>query len=169
MILNRIVGFFYFHSGGFFMKNNYRLSDAGIKLLVEFEGEILRVYRDPIGLPTLGVGHLVTPAEKKDYPVGKVITREVSRQFLRQDAARFEKCVNNSVLVPVTQNQFDAMVSLAFNVGEANFRKSSVLRFVNQRNFQKAADSFGLWNKAGGKVLSGLARRRAAERSVFLS
>lgn len=142
-------------------------------MLVEFEGEILRVYNDPVGLPTFGVGHLVTAAEKKDYPVGKKITRATSRAFLRRDVERFEDCINSSVKVPITQNQFDALLSLAFNIGETNFKRSSVLRNLNKRQFDKAADAFTAWNKAkkNGKltVLPGLTRRRNAERSVFLS
>lgn len=151
------------------MKNNYRVSEDGIKMLVEFEGEILKVYKDPIGLPTLGVGHLVTAAEKKDYPVGKRITRAESRRFLREDLKRFEDAVNSLVTVPITQNQFDALVSLAFNIGEGGFKRSSVLRNLNNRRFSAAADAFLAWNKAGGKALEGLTRRRQTERSVFLT
>jgi len=163
----QVAGRFSFHFA--IMKNNYKVSSDGINLLVEFEGEVLKVYKDPIGLPTLGVGHLVTPNEKKDYPVGKKITRAESRQFLRRDLARFEDCVNSSVKVPITQNQFDALVSLAFNIGEGAFKRSSVLRNLNARKFDAAADSFRAWNKAGGKTLPGLTRRRATERSVFLT
>jgi lysozyme len=155
------------------MSQPKKISDAGIALLVEFEGEILRVYNDPVGLPTFGVGHLVTAAEKKDYPVGKKITKATSRAFLRRDVERFEDCINSSVKVPITQNQFDALLSLAFNIGETNFKRSSVLRNLNKRQFDKAADAFTAWNKAkkNGKkiVLPGLTRRRNAERSVFLS
>lgn len=151
------------------MSQPKKISDAGIALLVEFEGEILRVYNDPVGLPTFGVGHLVTAAEKKDYPVGKKITKATSRAFLRRDVERFEDCINSSVKVPITQNQFDALLSLAFNIGESAFRRSSVLRNLNNRKFEKAANSFLAWNKAGGRTLPGLTRRRNAERSVFLS
>lgn len=148
---------------------NYSVSEDGIKLLIEFEGEVLSVYKDPVGLPTLGVGHLVKPDEKANYPVGKKITKEESRKFLRNDLKKFEACVNNAVTVPITQNQFDALVSLAFNIGEGGFKRSSVLRNLNNRKFDAAADAFLAWNKAGGKVLPGLTRRRNAERSIFLT
>ena len=148
---------------------NYSVSEDGIKLLIEFEGEVLSVYKDPVGLPTLGVGHLVTPAEKSNYPVGKRITRAESRAFLRRDVERFENCINENVKVPITQNQFDALLSLAFNIGEAGFKRSSVLRHLNNRKFEKAANAFLAWNKADGQVLPGLTRRRNAERSVFLT
>jgi lysozyme len=145
------------------------MSNEGIAMLIAFEGERLVVYKDPVGLPTFGVGHLVTPAEKAEFPVGKKITRKVSREYLRNDLAKFENCVNSLVDVPITQNQFDAMVSLAFNIGQAGFKRSSVLRHLNNRKYSKAADAFLAWNKAGGRVLQGLTRRRETERSVFLS
>lgn len=155
------------------MRNNYSVSDEGIKMLVDFEGEILKVYKDPVGLPTFGVGHLVKPHETAEFPVGKKITRATSRAYLKQDLAEFEACVNDLVKVPITQNQFDALVSLAFNIGPANFKRSSVLRHLNNRQFTKAANAFLAWNKArkNGKliVLDGLVRRRNTERSVFLT
>lgn len=150
---------------------NRRISDKGIALLVEFEGEILHVYKDPVGLPTFGVGHLVTPAERDEFPVGKKIAKAVSREYLRRDVKRFEDAVNSLVMVPLTQNQFDALVSLVFNIGEGNFRKSSVLRHLNARNYSQAAASFMRFNKARKNgvltVLSGLTRRRNAEIALF--
>lgn len=144
-------------------------SDNGIKLITEFEGEILKVYLDPVGLPTFGVGHLVKPDERAEFPVGKKITRATSREYLKADLARFETCVNSQVNVPITQNQFDALVSFAFNVGEKNFKRSSVLRNLNNRQFAKAADSLLAWNRSKGRVLPGLVRRRKAERALFLT
>lgn len=105
-------------------------------------------------------------------PVGTKITKAQSRAYLRKDLARFERCVNDAVTVPINQNQFDALVSLAFNIGEANFEKSSVLRLLNQKNYTGAADAFLRWNKAKKKgvltVLPGLTRRRKEERALFL-
>lgn len=155
-----------------------KTSEKGRQLIKEFEGEILKVYLDPIGLPTLGVGHLLTQAEKAKYPVGTVISKELSDEFLQKDLERFEKLV--SELAPLaTQNQFDAMVSLAFNIGEGKFnprtktyngfRGSSVLRYHNRKDHPAAADSFLLWNKAGGKVIKGLIRRRKAEKELYLT
>lgn len=151
------------------MPARYKTSEKGIRLIKEFEGEILKVYLDPVKLPTLGVGHLLTPAEKRVYKVGQKITREESTRFLRDDLTLFEDAVNSSVRVPLTQNQFDALISFAFNVGIAAFKRSSVVKNLNSRNFAAAADAFLLWNKAGGRVLPGLARRRKAERALFLT
>lgn len=145
-----------------------KTSEKGRQLIKEFEGEILKVYLDPIGLPTLGVGHLLTEEEKVKYPVGTVISKELSDEFLQKDLERFEKLV--SELAPLaTQNQFDAMVSLAFNIGETGFKRSSVLRYHDRKDYPAAADSFLLWNKAGGKVIKGLIRRRKAEKELYLT
>ena len=81
----------------------------------------------------------------------------------------FEARVNKSILLPMTQNQFDAMVLLCYNIGESSFARSSVVRNFNAGNLQKAADSFLLWNKAGGKVSKGLTNRRQKERNLFLT
>lgn len=127
------------------------------------------MYLDPVGLPTVGVGHLVRPEEKELYPVGKTITRQESQALLTADLARFEEAVNDLVSVSLNQNEFDALASFAFNVGIANFKKSSVLRHLNNGFRLKAADSFRLWKKADGKVLPGLVTRRQAERKLFLT
>lgn len=146
-----------------------RVSKHGREFITAHEGEILRVYLDPVGLPTMGVGHLLTDEEKAKYPVGSVITRGVSQEFLERDLRRFENAVNTLVKVPLNQNQFDALVSFAFNVGEANFKRSSVLRHLNAGLYAKAADAFLAWNKSKGKVLPGLTRRRKEERALFLT
>lgn len=141
------------------------LSQAGVDLIKQFEGMELKAYPDPGsgGEPwTIGIGHTggVRP--------GDVITEARAEQLLRQDVGRFEKAVNK--LAPrTTQNQFDAMVSLAFNVGEGNLAKSSVIRKHNAGDFAGAAQSFALWNKAAGRVMAGLTRRRAAEASLYRS
>lgn len=146
-----------------------RVSKHGREFITAHEGEILRVYLDPVGLPTMGVGHLLTDEEKAKYPVGSVITRGVSQEFLERDLRRFENAVSALVKVPLNQNQFDALVSFAFNVGEANFKRSSVLRHLNAGLYAKAADAFLAWNKSKGKVLPGLTRRRKEERALFLT
>lgn len=146
-----------------------RVSKHGREFITAHEGEILRVYLDPVGLPTMGVGHLLTDEEKAKYPVGSVITRGVSQEFLERDLRRFENAVSALVKVPINQNQFDALVSFAFNVGEGNFKRSSVLRHLNAGLYAKAADAFLAWNKSKGKVLPGLTRRRKEEHDLFLT
>lgn len=150
-------------------KNEYTTSDNGVRFITRFEGEILHVYDDGFGYPTAGVGHLLTAAEKKQYPIGTKITKEQSRAWLKQDLRKAEEAVRNGVTVPITQNQFDALVSFTFNVGIGGFNRSSVRSNLNNRHFTAAADSLLKWNKAGGKTVKGLTRRREAERELFLT
>jgi lysozyme len=149
------------------------VSAKGRQFITEHEGEVLYVYLDPIGLPTVGVGHLVEPEERSQYPVGRKITKAHSQELLSRDLRKFEAGVRAAVRWPVNQNQFDALVSLAFNIGLANFKKSSVVRHLNVPDKEKAANAFLAWNKArkDGKlvVLPGLVRRRKEERALFLS
>lgn len=146
-----------------------QLSDAGIAFIKSHEGAIYRIYLDPIGLPTGGIGHLLTAQEKKEFPVGTVLSKTQVDEWFRFDIKRFERSVNDLVKVPLTQNQFDALVSFAFNVGTGNFGKSSLLRYLNKGEYSAAANEFRKWNKAGGKVLPGLTRRRKEEMELFLN
>lgn len=140
-----------------------KISDKGLALIKEFEGLRLKAYPDPAtgGEPwTIGVGH--TGGVRK----GDVITEAQADALLRADLARFEAAVNK--LAPVsTQDQFDALVSLAFNVGEGNLTSSTLLRKHNAADYDGAATEFARWNKAAGKVMAGLTRRRAAEASLY--
>lgn len=146
-----------------------KLSDAGIDLVAKFEGRRLTVYADPVGLPSVGIGHLLTAAERKKWPVGTKLTAAEVDALFRKDVARFEQAVNDKVLVTLNQGQFDALVSLAFNIGAGAFAKSSLLKSLNAGCPLIAANKFLEWNKAGGKVLSGLTKRRQAERELFLT
>jgi lysozyme len=145
-----------------------RTSALGRKLITQHEGEVLKVYKDPVGLPTVGVGHLVKQNERKQYPVGKVITKAESQKLLAQDLHTSEIAVEDAVTAPINQNQFDALVSLTFNIGVAAFKRSSVRKRLNALNYEGAADAFLVWNKADNKVLAGLTKRREAERDLFL-
>ena len=152
------------------MKQKFEISENGIKLLKEFEGEILKGYLDAVGLLTVGVGHLVLAGEP--YKLGQKITAEESNNLLKKDLDRFENFLNSVIKVQINQNQFDALLSLCFNIGQRNFQNSSVLRKLNAGNYAAAAAAFKLWNKArkNGRliVLKGLVRRRAAEMELFL-
>jgi lysozyme len=99
---------------------------------------------------------------------GLVITREEAEDILKRDLRRFERAVLSSVKVSLNENQFAALVSFCFNVGEGNFRKSSVLRAVNAKQFHLVPARLMLWNKAAGKVMRGLTRRRAEEGELFI-
>ena len=150
-------------------QNDYITSANGREFIAEHEGEVLKVYLDPVGLPTLGVGHLLTAAERKRMPVGTKISKAESQAYLAKDLETAEDAVRAAVKVPITQNQFDALVSFTFNVGAKAMRGSSVIRRLNARDFTGAANAFLLWNKAGGKVQKGLVNRRKAERELFLT
>lgn len=143
-----------------------KLSDTGVALIKEFEGLLLEAYPDPAtgGDPwTIGVGHTGPDV----YP-GLVIDEAWADHLLRQDVEKFERCVGLAVN-DVTQNQFDACVSLAFNIGCSAFGKSTLARKIAQGDMSGAADEFLRWNKAAGRVMAGLTRRREAERALFLS
>ena len=120
-------------------------------------------YRCPAGVWTIGYGH--TQGVKPDM----VISQLQAERFLRQDLKRFEDAVTSLVKVPVTPNQFSALVSFAYNVGAGALYDSTLLRKLNQKDYKGAANEFLRWNKAGGKVLPGLTRRRLAEKDLFES
>jgi lysozyme len=145
-----------------------QISDAGIALIKQFEGCELKAYPDPAtgGDPwTIGVGH--TGADVKP---GLVITDERAEELLRKDLEKFERAVEQAVGdALLEQQQFDACVSLAFNIGGANFRSSTLVSLLKEGDTDGAAQQFVRWNKAAGKVMAGLTRRREAERDLFLS
>lgn len=136
-----------------------RLSDNGRRLIQGFEGLSLKAYRDADGY-SIGYGHYGAKA-------GDVITPAEAERLFAQDVAKYETAV--SLATPVaTQPQFDAMTSLAYNVGTAGFASSTVARLHNMGDYQGAADAFRLWNKSQGKVLPVLEQRREKERGVYL-
>ena len=140
-----------------------KIGPKGIALIQEFEGCKLAAYRDIVGVVTIGYGH--TGSAK----MGVTITQDEADELLYGDILNFEECVTKAIRVQVVQEEFDACVSLAFNIGCNAFRASTLLRRLNACQFTEAADAFLMWNMAGGKVVPGLARRRAAERDLFLS
>lgn len=140
-----------------------RMGNKGLALIKKFEGCKLEAYICPAGVITIGYGHTKT-ADK-----GMVIDQQEADRLLAYDLSEFERGVESLVQVDVTQNQFDALVSFAFNLGLGALAKSTLLKKVNARDVNGAAQEFLKWNKAGGKVLTGLVRRREAERELFLS
>lgn len=141
-----------------------KISDNGISFIVREEGERLTAYTDAVGIWTIGVGHTGW-VDKKPVAKGMVITREKSREILRSDLARFERAVNDGVKVKLNQNQFDALVSLAFNIGESAFGRSTLLRMLNANNYKGAAEQFLVWKNAGGRPI--LLNRRKREKVLF--
>lgn len=147
------------------MTNNPTVTgEAGLRLIKDFEGLRLAKYLDAVGKWTIGYGHLILPNENYDQP----ISLDVANALLRADLKRTEEGVRNSVTVAINQNQFDALVSFAFNLGVGNLKSSTLLRLLNEGNIFAAADQFLRWNKAGGRELPGLTRRRRAERDLFI-
>lgn len=142
-----------------------KLSQRGIDLIKQFEGYSSKAYPDPAtgGAPwTIGYG------TTKGVKPGMIITAEQAEKMLRDDVAKFESGVSSLITSPTTQGQFDAMVSLAYNIGLGNFGKSTLLKKHNARCYTCAADQFRVWNRANGKVMNGLTKRRAAEREVYM-
>ena len=147
-------------------KQPERTGDKGIQLICQFEGLRLERYRDAVGLWTIGYGHLILKEEMEKLI--KITTGE-AKNILRKDLKRTETGVKKLLTLSVTQNQFDALVSFAFNLGLGNLKKSTLLKKVNAGDKEAAALQFKCWNKAGGRVLAGLTRRRDAEMRLFLS
>lgn len=131
------------------------------QLIGEWEGCRLESYRDAVGVPTIGFGHT-----GPDVFMGQRITQAEAEHLLAQDLQRFEEHVAR--LCPVcSQQQFDALVSFAYNLGQGALERSTLRKHHNARNHKLAEGEFGKWNKAGGKVLAGLVRRRAGESAVY--
>ncbi len=139
-----------------------RTNQNGLLLIKSFEGIKLEAYRDPVGIWTIGYG--TTRNVKPRMRISKARAIEL----LQEDLARFEKSIHEAVRVPINDNQFSALASFTYNVGPGAFRDSTLLRLLNGGNIRGAADQFPRWNKAGGRVLAGLTRRRQAERKLFL-
>jgi len=144
-----------------------KTNQAGLDLIKQFESCRLIAYPDPGtgGDPwTIGWG-----TTGPNVYAGLQISQEQADLWLAEDVSRFEICVGKAIIVPVTDNQFAACVSLAYNVGCAAFQRSTLVKRINSEMFDEAAEQFMLWNRSGGKVMAGLTRRRAAERELFLS
>ena len=142
------------------------ISDSGLDFIMAHEGVRLSAYPDPAtgGEPwTIGVGHT------GGVQAGDTCTEEQAREWLRDDAQQAVRCVNNSVKGQVTQNQFDALVSLVFNIGCGNFGKSTLLRCINAGDDSAAAQEFLKWDRAAGREMAGLLKRRQDESDLFLT
>lgn len=145
-----------------------KTSSKGIALIKRFEGCELEAYKDIVGVWTIGYGHTSMAGPPKVEP-GMKITQAEAEDILVRDLVKYETGVSKALTKVPMQNQFDAMISLCYNIGVAGFSKSSIVRHFNAGNVELAANSFLLWKKAGGKVVQGLVNRRTAERDLFLS
>jgi len=141
-----------------------KLGPHGIALIKSYEQCRLRAYLPtPDDVWTCGWG------STKGVTQDTVWTQEEADARFLEDAVEAEACVNGSVTVPLTQNEFDALVSLVFNIGCGAFRGSTLLRLLNQSDYDGAAGQFKRWNKQAGKELAGLTSRRAKEAALFES
>ena len=143
-------------------------SDKGIDLIKQFEGCKLSAYQDSVGVWTIGYGW-TQPVDGKPIRAGMTIKQETAERLLKTGLVSYESDVSRLVKVGLTQGQFDALVSFTYNLGARSLSTSTLLRKLNAGDYAGAADEFLRWNKAGGKILNGLIRRREAERALFLS
>lgn len=139
------------------------LSVTGLSLIKQHEGLSYGVYLDPVGIPTVCWGHMDTRLK-----VGTRYAKSDCERFLKEDVKAAQKAVSDLVKVPLTQNQYDALVSLVFNIGRANFARSTLLRKLNDGDYNGAANEFPRWVYAKGKKLNGLITRRTHEMELFL-
>ena len=161
-----------------------KLSDNGIRTLKLCEGSVMRngrhvIYDDKNGLPvaanarlpagaTIGYGHLIKSGE--DFRDG--IDEDIATKLLRADLSIAERAVNTTVTAKLRQNQFDALVMLCFNIGARNFANSTVVKYINNPDFKSGiytplAAAWRAWNRTGGRVSAGLARRRDVELNIY--
>ncbi|QBQ41221.1 lysozyme [Sphingobacterium psychroaquaticum] len=148
-----------------------KTGEKGLSLIKKFEGFFPKPYKDPIGIPTIGYGVIKYPDGKKVTMQDAALTEKQASDMLAQLLTQtYEKDVLRLVKKPLTQNQFDALVSFTYNLGGANLGKSTLLKKVNANpNDPSIASEFVKWNLAGGKVFAGLTRRRKEEAALYFT
>lgn len=140
-----------------------KISDKGIEFLIKEEGEVLTAYKCQAGVWTIGVGHT-----GDEVMPGLKITKEKSRELLKIDLKRFEDVVNKSIKYPIEQYQFDALVSLAFNIGVNAFANSTVVKKINAgADMKDVEEAWKMWRMGGGKILPVLVARRGREINLY--
>lgn len=145
------------------------INKATLDLIKQFEGCKLTAYRDIAGIWTIGYGTTAAAGLGIAPEKGMTITQERADDLLRQGVEKFATAVDAMITAKINANEFGACVSLAYNIGNNAFSKSTVLRELNAGRKDKAAAAFRMWNKAGGKVVQGLVNRRNAEAALFLT
>lgn len=146
------------------VKQQRRINPAGLELVKHFEGLYLRPYLCPSGVKSIGWGHTGKTARQ-----GRAITVEKAELLLQQDMKEFEAVVSKYVKVPLTDNQFSALVSFTFNTGDGAFQRSSLLKKLNKGDYAGAADELPKWRRGSRGILKGLVLRRKAEQKLFKS
>lgn len=139
-----------------------KLGEAGAKLIKSYEQVRYEAYMPtPNDVPTLGFGHT------RGVAMGDTCTQEQADAWFLEDIAWAEDCVNRAVRVPIEQQEFDAMVSLCFNIGCRAFTGSTLMKVLNTGDFDAASEQFLVWDRQHGQVLNGLLARREAEKTLF--
>lgn len=139
------------------------ISQKGIDLIKKYEGCRLEAYKCPANIWTIGYGHTGSDVTK-----GRKITQAEAENLLKSDLRIHCNNVSKLVTVPLNQNQFDALVSFEYNIGYGAFKNSTMLKFINGKNFALASGQFDRWVYTNGKVLAGLQKRRKEEKELFL-
>jgi lysozyme len=147
-----------------------KISQKGLDLIKKFEGFSAKPYVCPAGVPTIGYGATYYTNGTKVTMSDEPISEEWAEQLLSNMVHTYEKAVISLVIPKITQNQFDALVSFAYNVGVTNFRKSTLLRLINKDpNNPEIATQFMKWVRGGGKVINGLIKRRQIESKLYFT
>ncbi len=141
-----------------------RISSQGLELIKRFEGFSATPYRCPAGYMTIGYGHLIRTGEHYER-----VTPEIAERLLHDDVEYAESAVSRLIGAPLTQGQFDALVSFTFNLGPGALQRSSLRQKILRREYSAAAAEFSRWVYAGGIKINGLVARRCEERRLFLS
>ncbi len=139
-----------------------KISNNGLDLIKHFEGLVLKAYKCPAGVWTIGYGHT------KDVQPGDEWSESTADHMLEVEMEEYEGYINDSVTAPINQDQFDALVSWVYNLGGGNLKASTMLKVLNAGQYEEVPAQMMRWNKAGGKVLEGLTRRRQAEANLFM-
>ncbi len=148
-----------------------KISQRGLNLIITFEGFVDHLYDDPVGHCTVGYGHLVhlgrCDGRSSEGEFRQGLSEQKGRELLQKDVVRYEEGVNNAITVPLNQNQFDALVSFTYNLGVGALQNSTLRRKLNTGDYKSVPEELRRWNKAGGKILEGLVRRREAEIALW--
>jgi len=142
-----------------------KINTAGLNLIKEFEGFKEKAYKCPAGITTIGYGTTIYP-DGTPVKRGDKCTEEEAETYLRADIEKFEYYVSDLIEIELNENQFSALVSFTYNLGAGNLKKSTLREKLNSGDYN-VGDEFLKWNKANGKELKGLTRRRQAEKELF--
>ena len=144
-----------------------QINQAGLDIIKHFEGFEPKAYLDPIGIPTIGYGH-ITGVTLQDVQNQRTVSETEAAQLLREDLAVAETAVERLITVALNDNQFSALVSFTFNLGEGNLQSSTLRRRLNREEYDAVPYEMSRWVKAAGRTLPGLVRRRKAEGELFM-